>query len=35
MRTKFPMTNQGAQRLALELEDLKKVQRPRIVNSIA
>jgi len=29
------MTNQGAERLALELEDLKKVQRPRIVNAIA
>ena len=35
MSTKFPMTNQGAERLALELEDLKKVQRPRIVNAIA
>jgi len=29
------MTNQGAERLARELEDLKKVQRPRIVNAIA
>jgi transcription elongation factor GreA len=35
MSTKFPMTIQGAERLALELEDLKKVQRPRIVNAIA
>ncbi len=35
MSTKFPMTNQSAERLALELEDLKKVQRPRIVNAIA
>jgi transcription elongation factor GreA len=35
MSTKFPMTNQGAERLARELEDLKKVQRPRIVNAIA
>lgn len=35
MSTKFPMTNQGAERLAFELEDLKKVQRPRIVNAIA
>ena len=35
MSTKFPMTNQGAERLVLELEDLKKVQRPRIVNAIA
>lgn len=35
MSTKFPMTNQGAEQLALELEDLKKVQRPRIVNAIA
>jgi transcription elongation factor GreA len=33
MSTKFPMTNQGAERLALELEDLKKVQRPRIENA--
>jgi transcription elongation factor GreA len=35
MSIKFPMTVQGAERLALELEDLKKVQRPRIVNAIA
>jgi transcription elongation factor GreA len=35
MSIKFPMTVHGAERLALELEDLKKVQRPRIVNAIA
>lgn len=35
MSTKFPMTQEGAERLRLELEDLKKVQRPRIVQAIA
>ena len=35
MSTKFPMTEQGAEQLRLELEDLKKVQRPRIVQAIA
>jgi len=35
MSAKFPMTQQGADRLQAELEDLKKVQRPRIVQAIA
>jgi transcription elongation factor GreA len=33
--TKVPMTKQGADALRAELDDLKKVQRPRIVQSIA
>lgn len=35
MSAKVPMTVEGAERLRLELEDLKKVQRPRIVQAIA
>lgn len=33
--TKFPMTVEGAEKLRLELEQLKKVDRPRIVTAIA
>jgi transcription elongation factor GreA len=35
MSIKFPMTVHGAERLQIELDDLKKVQRPRIVQAIA
>ncbi len=33
--TKYPMTKQGAESLRQELEQLKKVERPRIVQAIA
>lgn len=33
--TKYPMTVAGAEKLRVELEHLKKVERPRIVNAIA
>ncbi len=33
--TKYPMTKQGAESLRSELEQLKKVDRPRIVQAIA
>jgi transcription elongation factor GreA len=33
--SKVPMTVEGAERLRQELQDLKKVQRPRIVQAIA
>lgn len=33
--TKYPMTVAGAEKLRLELENLKKVERPRIVAAIA
>lgn len=33
--TKYPMTKEGAESLRLELEQLKKVDRPRIVQAIA
>lgn len=33
--TKYPMTKQGAESLRKELEQLKKVDRPRIVQAIA
>ncbi len=35
MSTKVPMTQLGADALQAELEDLKKVQRPKIVQAIA
>lgn len=35
MSIKFPMTIDGAEKLRLELEELKKVTRPRIVQAIA
>lgn len=35
MTTKVPMTTAGAQKLREELERLKQVERPRIINAIA
>lgn len=32
---KIPMTSEGAEKLARELENLKKVERPRVVQAIA
>ena len=32
---KIPMTSEGAEKLAAELENLKKVQRPQVVQAIA
>lgn len=33
--TKFPMTSQGAARLKVELQQLKSVERPKIIKAIA